>query len=181
MKPAKFQTSIPLVMEILEPHREKLGSDFVSYAHHCYRVAHFCLAFSRDHPIPEKIFIASAFHDLGIWTEKTFDYLGFSEELAGRYLAAKGKAEWSEEIVSMIENHHKITPYRGESAWLTESFRKADWVDITLGCWRFGLARSFIKEVRDAFPNAGFHRKLVRLTQARLMTHPLSPLPMLRW
>jgi hypothetical protein len=33
----------------------------------------------------------------------------------------------------------------------------------------------------QAWPNAGFHRRLAQLAFERLRSHPLSPLPMLRW
>jgi hypothetical protein len=38
----------------------------------------------------EKIAIAGVFHDLGIWTNKTFDYIAPSVVLAREYLAARG-------------------------------------------------------------------------------------------
>jgi hypothetical protein len=32
-----------------------------------------------------------------------------------------------------------------------------------------------------AWPDAGFHRRLVQLTVDRFRHHPLSPLPMVKW
>ena len=37
-----------------------------------------------------------------------------------------------------------------------------------------------VNEVYARWPSAGFHRRLVQLSLARLRTHPWSPLPMLR-
>ena len=42
----------------------------------------------------EKIAVATAFHDLGIWTDGTFDYLQPSVRLASAYLAGAAKPEW---------------------------------------------------------------------------------------
>jgi HD superfamily phosphodiesterase len=50
---------------------------FTAYKNHAYRVANLCVAFSSgDGAQLEKIATAAAFHDLGIWTNHTFDYLG---------------------------------------------------------------------------------------------------------
>jgi hypothetical protein len=55
---------------------------------------------------PGEIAVAAVFHDLGIWTNKTFDYLAPSIALAREYVAAKGRADWIVEIEAMIEEHH---------------------------------------------------------------------------
>jgi hypothetical protein len=46
----------------------------------------------------EKVAVAAAFHDLGIWTDGTFDYLPPSIRLAREWLGQSGKAEWEPEI-----------------------------------------------------------------------------------
>jgi hypothetical protein len=56
---------------ILQGHAAALGRDFTAYRNHAYRVANFCLAPDRAMQI-EKVAIAAAFHDLGIWTAATF-------------------------------------------------------------------------------------------------------------
>lgn len=174
-------TALSLISEILEPYRGKLARDFVAYSNHCQRVALFCLAIVNDESLRDKIAIASAFHDLGIWTDKTFDYLAPSERLASDYLKVNGKNEWNDEIVEAIENHHKVTGYHGKPTLMVDPFRKADWLDVSLGSLTFGLSRSFIKEVRAAFPNEGFHRRLIQLGFERAASHPLSPLPMIKF
>ena len=40
----------------------------------------------------EKIAVAAVIHDLGIWTNKTFDYIAPSAALAREHLAARGRA-----------------------------------------------------------------------------------------
>ena len=81
----------------------------------------------------------------------------------------------------MIVNHHKVTPWRANPGSLVESFRRADWIDVTRGLRRFGVPRTFIAAVDAAWPNAGFHQRLVQLTVDRFWKHPLIPLPMVKW
>ena len=88
----------------------------------------------------EKIGIAAAFHDLGIWTDHTFDYLQPSMRLAQSWLAAAGKRRWTPEITEMILEHHKVTRYRANPGWLVEPFRRSDWIDVTRGALTFGDA-----------------------------------------
>ena len=170
-----------LIDGILENSRRALGPDFTAYKNHCYRVTNFCLALSGDNgEAADTIFIAAAFHDLGIWTHGTFDYLGPSCTLAREYLLKMDQASRADEVAAMISYHHKLTPYRRSPARRVELFRKADWIDVSRGALRFGLPRSFVAETISAFPNAGFHRRLVELTLARMKSHPFSPLPMMK-
>ena len=174
-------TTVALLDELLQHHASALGDDFTAYRNHTYRVINFCSELSTDDPVSlEKMVIAAAFHDLGIWTDKTFDYLPPSERLAKAYLAKRGNAEWAPEISAMIHEHHKITRYRPNPDWLVEAFRKADLVDVSRGIITFGLPRKFVGEVLSTFPNAGFHKRLIQLSFRRLLSHPLSPLPMYR-
>ena len=141
----------------------------------------FCAAFAPDDSESrEKMAIAAAFHDLGIWTDKTFDYLDPSERLAHAYLALHGRIAWAHEILGMIHQHHKITPYRREPVGLIEAFRRADWVDTTRGLLAYGLPKSFLREVFSAFPDAGFRKRIRQLSLEQLRRNPLNPLPMLR-
>jgi hypothetical protein len=176
-------TEISPVDEILGAHRAEIGGDFTAYRNHVYRVANLCAAMterSKDPNRIEKIGIAAAFHDLGIWTENTFDYLAPSIRLARDYLVGSVRSHWIAEIGEMIEKHHKIIVYRGPLA-LVEPFRQADWIDITAGLIRFGQPRAFIRELYEEWPGAGFHRDLLRLEARHLGKHPLNPLPMFRW
>lgn len=166
---------------ILETYRGALGPDFEGYRNHTCRVAALCQ--SRGHTSADdaaKIEMAAAFHDLGIWTSGTFDYLAPSVSLALAYLSEAGKAEWASEIETMILNHHKVRSLAGDESSLAESFRRADWADVSLGFLTFGLSRAAIREAYATWPSAGFHRRLVQLGLARARSHPLSPLPMLR-
>jgi hypothetical protein len=81
----------------------------------------------------------------------------------------------------MIREHHKVRAYNANPEWLVEPFRRADWIDVTLGALTFGTPRTFLRELHAAWPDAGFHKLLVRLELRHLWRHPLNPLPVLRW
>jgi len=173
-------TSVPTIDEVLHVHASKLGRDFTAYRNHVYRVVNLCTAMMKDPGDLEKIAVAAVFHDLGIWTNKTFDYIAPSMALARDHLAKHGRADWVAEIEGMIADHHKITPSNANRASLVEPFRRADWIDVTRGQRTFGLPRPLIRSVLAAWPDAGFHGRLVQLTLQRFRTHPLSPLPMVK-
>lgn len=175
-------TRLSTVEEVLDDHASELGRDRTAYRNHVYRVVNLCLAIVGDTPVePEKIAVAAVFHDLGIWTNHTFDYIAPSVALAREYLEDRGLASWIPEIEAMIADHHKVTRSHAIRSSLVESFRRADWIDVSLGLRTLGLPRTFIAAVSAAWPNAGFHRRLVELTIERFWKHPLAPLPMVKW
>ena len=176
------EQQVVAVDELLEPFRQAIGPDFDAYRNHCRRVYLICIAFAggEDEAVRRKAAIASVFHDLGIWTAGTFDYIKPSRLLAKSHLETIGKPEWVDEIQAMIEQHHKLTSCRTNPSWLVEPFRKADWIDVSRGMLRFRLDDVYVVDVLDAFPNKGFHRALLRLTIERMKSHPFDPLPMFR-
>ena len=174
-------TEIPTLDQVLRAHAAALGRDFTAYHNHAYRVVNLGVALSSGEPERlEKLAVAAAFHDLGIWTDGTFDYLPPSIRLAAAHLAHAGKAEWVPEVTEMIAEHHKVSAYREHPEWLVEPFRKADWIDVTRGLLSFGVPRRFVGELYARWPGAGVHKRLVQLSLTRLRTHPLNPLPMFR-
>ena len=108
-----------------------------------------------------KLAIAACFHDIGLWSDQTVDYIPPSIVQAKRYLTETGQDDWSEEIGLMIEWHHKVRRYRDDQFPLVEVFRKGDLVDLSLGFFKCGLPKSFVNEVKARIPNAGFHRFLM--------------------
>ncbi len=179
---AGLLTSLPTVEEVLDDHASELGHDLTAYRNHVYRVANLCLAIVGDSRVEiEKIAVGSVFHDLGIWTNNTFDYIAPSVAIAREHLVARELAGWIPEIEAMIVDHHKVTPSRAQAQSLVESFRRADWIDVSRGLRTFGLPRAFIVAVTTTWPSAGFHRRLVQLTIDRFWKHPLTPLPMVKW
>src|SRR5215470_290714 len=96
-------TEIPQLDELLVQHAAAIGRDAVTYRNHAYRVANLCMGFApRDPDTVHKVAIAAALHDMGIWTDGTWDYLPPSIELARAHLERIGKTEWTPEITSMI-------------------------------------------------------------------------------
>ena len=174
-------TQLGALDEILSANAGSLGDDFVPYRNHVHRIVNLSLRLhSASDDELRRLAIAAAFHDLGIWTAGTFDYLAPSVALAEAYLRRNGTPQWVPEVASMILEHHKILPYRDRAQPLVEPFRKADWIDVTRGLLTFGVARRFIAELYSAWPSAGFHRRLVQLTLQRVRSNPWTPLPMVR-
>jgi hypothetical protein len=89
-------TSLATIEEVLGEQASEMGQDLIGYRNHVYPVVNLCLA-------------------IGIWTNKTFDYIAPSVALAREHLAARGLADWIPEIEAMIVDHHKVTPSRARS------------------------------------------------------------------
>ncbi len=174
-------TAVPAIGRILERFSPELGRARVAYTNHVLRVVNFFVALGRGAACPQQVLIAAAFHDLGIWTAGTFDYLGPSVVAARAYLDGSDLGGLGDEVEAIIVQHHKLRAYRGPFAETVEPFRRADLVDVSLGAIRFGLPRSFVGSVRAALPNHGFHRRLVVLTARQAAREPWRPLPMLKW
>lgn len=164
----------------LQPYQKVLDGDYERYRNHANRVFGLCVEMDASPENREKYAIAAAFHDLGIWTNRTFDYLAPSIALAVEYLKANGKDHWAEEISCIINYHHKISRYTGPFESTAETFRHADWADVTLGLIRFKIPRAHYRKAKREFPNRGFHRFLMRQVFKRFFTHPFSPLPMFK-
>src|SRR6185295_12465829 len=101
-------TRIPIIDGVLDGYASALGDDFVAYRNHVCRVVNLCVAVAGGRGEPEKIATAAVFHDLGIWTDRTFDYLAPSIALAREHLVARAREDWITEISTMIADHHKI-------------------------------------------------------------------------
>lgn len=177
----RIEPNIPLLESILEPWRERIGKDYPGYRNHAYRMLHYCLALhacSEDER--RKLVIAAAFHDIGLWSAATVDYLPPSIEEASGYLRQHGLESWIEEIGLMIDMHHKLKPYTDPRFPLVEVFRQGDLVDFSLGTFRCGLPKAVVDEVKAAFPNAGFHAFLLRGAWAWFSRHPLRMPPFMK-
>lgn len=106
--------------------------------------------------------------------------MGPSIGLAVAYLKETGKEDWSDGITRIIDTHHKRFPYRGPDAGTVETFRRADWIDVTLGALNFAVPRSTYEAVVANYPTAGFHRFLFVSTLKNLVRHTGNPLPMFK-
>ena len=174
-----LRTRIPTIDNVLNEHAMALGDDFLGYRNHVYRIVNLCVAIVGQSEL-EKIAVAAVFHDLGIWTNGTFDYIAPSIALAHDYLVAHAREDWTAEIEGMIADHHKITRSTTNTDSLIEAFRRADWIDVTGGLRGFGIPRQFVARLFATWPSAGFHWRLITLTLDRFRSHPLTPLPMVR-
>ncbi|NPU91013.1 MAG: hypothetical protein HPY82_03800 [Gammaproteobacteria bacterium] len=172
---------------ILSEWKPVIGSDYEGYRNHVVRMVTFCLMLRRasvqdsSEEDQRKIEIAGCFHDIGLWTGNSLDYLLPSLPPARRYLSAQGLDAWADEIESMILLHHKVTSVQAGVSPLVELFRQGDLVDFSLGSVRFGLPGKVVRKVQAIFPNAGFHKMLARRSARWVVQHPLNPLPMLKW
>lgn len=177
----------PLVGERLEPWADRLGADREAYTHHVVRVLELCDALyagtgaAGATPSEREEFLAAGvFHDLGIWTAGTLDYLPPSMELATAWLTEQGRPELVDLVTRMISEHHRIRS-AGPPDDPVELLRRADLVDVSRGLVRFGVPRAVYRRVAREYPNAGFHRRLLQLTGRRIRSHPLRPAPMVKW
>ena len=165
----------------LDPWLPQLGSDRTAYTNHVLRVLELCDLLADGTSTREEYLTAAAYHDLGIWTAGTFDYLAPSADLALQWLGTIDRTDLTDLVIAMINDHHKSRP-AGIDTDPIEIFRRADAIDVEFGLLgRFGIPRSAYRELAKRYPDNGFHRQLVRLAARRIRTNPTSPLPMVKW
>lgn len=170
-----------IIDKILQTFKGKIGKDFDVYRNHVYRVFNFASLLDTEfEPNQATYAIASAYHDLGIWTHNTFDYLEPTIGLAKKYLSDEKLERLEDEIILMIDMHHKMSRYSGPFTKTVETFRRADWIDVSMGLMKFQLSPKRHDEIKKAFPYLGFHRFLLKQTFKRFLKHPLDPLPMFK-
>ena len=178
--------SYPLIDELLEARRNLFGGNaavYDGYRSHAYHILNYARQWiepnaERD----EKLAICGVFHDIAAWPDGNLDYLDPSADAADEYLEQTGRSAWKPEMRLMIEMHHKITPYRDAQNALVEPVRRADWCDVSFAVMRFGLPRTFIDEVRTAFPLGAFYPGHVfKVIGSWMIRHPLNPTPIMRW
>jgi hypothetical protein len=172
-----------IIEEILNEWKDSLNRDYLAYRGHVYRVFNLCQALypGISPQIIDKIAIAVSFHDLGIWSDRTFDYLGPSVNRAKEYLDRSNSDSCVEEVSLIIKMHHKFTSYQGNYQDTVEVLRRADLIDLSFGLISFGVSKRLIAQLNQQFPNNGFHKRLVGLSLNHVLKHPLQPFPMLRF
>lgn len=173
-----MQYTYPAIESMFANYKVIIGSDYNKYRNHVYRVFCNCLLMDNEKGNEGKYAVAAVFHDIGIWTNNTIDYLQPSIEQATQYLQKNNRHEWVDEIALMIYAHHKTGIYTGAYKTTVETFRKADYMDVTLGLFTYGYDKKTIADNRKRFPNAGFHFFLVKKIAKNFFRHPLNPLPM---
>ncbi|MFN8294646.1 MAG: HD domain-containing protein [Chitinophagales bacterium] len=169
----------PIIEDLISSYEKMIGTDTEKYKNHVYRIFNYALYLSKNEDA-DKYAVAAFFHDVGIWTNNTFDYLQPSIDLAKKYLIQNQKEVWTDEIALMIDNHHKTSIYKGAFENTVEIFRKSDWTDVSLGFIHFEIPVAFINQVVSKFPYKGFHFFLTKEFTKNLIQHPLKPLPMFK-
>jgi hypothetical protein len=169
-------TTHPIVDAVLDRHRDALGDDMATYRNHVYR----CISYHQlllGTSITDVAALAWAAHDLGIWTARTFDYLAPSADLAAEHGDEYGIID-ADQLRVLITEHHRLRPSDGR---MTETFRKADLVDVSHGFLRAQIGRSAVQAVVAELPYRGFHAFLAKGLAGYAARHPLRPSPMMRW
>jgi len=184
IKEFELVTANDIIEEVLEKFKSSIGKYFESYRNHVYRVVNFCILNMRQHcnidsDTIEKIAIASVYHDLGIWTSNTWDYLQPSIKMAKDYLSLRNKILWIDEISLMIDMHHKIKPYKGPNRLMVESFRRADLMDIP-GRSTFGISPNHIQSINEHFSDKSFKKYIYKRIVIEFIKKPWNPLPMIK-
>lgn len=171
----------PHIESILSAYASYIAGDLDKYRNHVYRVYLHCQLLDTN-TFNHKIYaIAAAFHDIGIWTDHTIDYLDPSIAQAMDYLHNRGEQALQSQVATMIYWHHKTSAYKGPFALTTETFRRADWTDVSLGLFAFGMDRKLLRPIRREFPNKGFHVFLTGKLLVNFFKHPTKPLPMFKY
>lgn len=170
----------PHIRKIFGRYQAQLGKHMALYRNHVLRVYHLTMVMQplMTETDRNKLAVAAAFHDIGIWTHGTFDYLKPSIELARQYLQEEGLAHYADEVALIIDNHHKLTPYRGNT--LVENFRRADLVDLSLNLFRYDFKREDLRHLNRHYPSLGFHRFIFGQIAKNILRHPLRPLPIVK-
>ena len=86
------------------------------YRNHVQRVLAFYRLLQPNALVEESVKAAALFHDLGIWTARSWDYLDASANLASDYLSKTGREPEIPLVRALILNHHRMT---GSAAEIT--------------------------------------------------------------
>src|SRR6478609_7860550 len=65
----------PTIESIFLKYKSILGKDYTKYRNHVYRVFLNCMLIDPTKSNEEKYAVAAVFHDIGIWTNNTINYL----------------------------------------------------------------------------------------------------------
>ncbi len=173
----------PLVEEILDSHHEHAAGDergWAGYRGHVYRVFNLARVLVPDrNDRDDKLAIAASFHDIDAFS--SLNYLGPSIHTMQAWLQRTGREAWAEELAVVVAQHHRLAPYKGRHATLTEAFRRADLNDLSQGLIRSGLPRDYVRAIREAIDVGVFFTRTVPGAIVRhVIRHPLDPVPILR-
>lgn len=175
----KMILTSPIMDNILESYKGYLGADYQKYRGHCYRLINYMIALGLGEEDLEVCQYAIPFHDLGIWTAQTMDYLAPSCEEAIKYIKKNNENIDSKQVSNIINNHHKITKIKGDSG--AELLRKADLIDLTTSFVSFGIDKKTKKIIKQRFPYHGFQFFIYKKVMKHAIRNILNPFPMLKF
>jgi hypothetical protein len=89
MSPLLPALTAETIDDVLDTHWRGDRNLLAPYRNHVLRMTSVCRALS-DAVDPSELGFAGAFHDLGVWTVPTWDYLSLSSQMAREWLAAYG-------------------------------------------------------------------------------------------
>jgi hypothetical protein len=172
--------SDPTIDNILNKYKTELGQYSEPYKNHVYRVFNLAMTLGAEEikPYFKEVSISAAFHDLGIWTDQSLDYLHPSVKLSFNYIHEHNLDVDRQLVANIIENHHRLNRFGDNSA--VESFRKADMIDLSRGLIRFGINKEYMKQLYKSLPSRGFHLFIFREVIGHSVRNPFNPFPMLR-
>jgi hypothetical protein len=166
-----------VIDEVLSHHHLALGKDLLGYSGHCYRLLNYVRFLGmddRDLPLME---VAIAFHDLGVWTDQTMDYIEPSVKLAEQYVLKEELEIDLQHLRLLIAGHHHLSGI--ENSPLAELLRKADLIDLSFGAISCGLPKKVFREIKKHFPYNGFQTMIFKKVALYAISHPLRPFPMM--
>jgi hypothetical protein len=98
----------PILEQVFDTWAAVLGPARSAYRGHAYRVYNFARAIAGSPRWDDVLAIASAYHDLGIWSDRTFDYLAPSVQRAADDVR-EHRLEIPVDIVAdIIANQHAL-------------------------------------------------------------------------
>jgi hypothetical protein len=172
----------PTIDGVLESWMQRLGTDFAGYRNHVYRVFNYARVLTKDAGRDSEIIaVASAFHDLGVWTHSTLDYLEPIRAPCHRArvrrrapnVGAYDRADDRHAPQAAAVSRRGGTARRGIPA-------RGPLRPRVRGAVRAGVDRGYARELNARFPDEGFRGGIARLLLGWMVTHPRRPLPMMR-
>jgi len=183
MAEVKVALEHTLLDSILEDYRSAIEAQWTGYRNHCLTVYNLVRhARNLNQREDNLVAIATAFHDIALWSDDRVDYIDPSVAHAREWCSNNGYQSDADLVADMIFYHHKIFPSSLKSMHpLVRAFRDADWSAFTFGWIPYDRNTPVRKAIAAALPDAGFHAFLI----ARTVRHVregglLNPFPMMK-
>eukprot|EP00535_Pseudo-nitzschia_heimii_P005352 CAMPEP_0197181668 /NCGR_PEP_ID=MMETSP1423-20130617/5888_1 /TAXON_ID=476441 /ORGANISM="Pseudo-nitzschia heimii, Strain UNC1101" /LENGTH=199 /DNA_ID=CAMNT_0042631961 /DNA_START=154 /DNA_END=753 /DNA_ORIENTATION=+ len=163
----------PNLDDELFPLAASIGRDLGTYRNHCLRVLTFTNYFlpeSTKRDLPDAMDLAAtaiAYHRIGLWTDKSVNYLDSSKDKLEVALGDSFRAEKLSIMSEIILQQHKMRDFTsmGNEAEnsLINAVRKASWADTTMGLIRFDLPASLLETAYNELEGDNFHAVILGL------------------